>query len=687
MDLTPSPPHRGCPIAAPARRIAAALVLLAVLTCPLSAQRPASARPHLTELSLEELMEVEVTTVSKNREKLTNAPAAVFSLNAEDLQRAAVKTLPDALRLVPGMQVGRVDAHDWAISARGFADVFSNKLLVLQDGRSLYTPLFSGVFWDAQDTMLEDIERIEVIRGPGATLWGANAVNGVINILTKPASETQGGLAAITAGTDPRFSARARYGGAFDPATHFRVYAKHTQHDNSPALGGGGRASDAWRLAQTGFRIDRRQGAENLLTLQGDAYRGSENQIFILPDALPPFTRSTRSRNTFDGANLLGRWTRRSLAGRETTVQSYFDYTGRETSIFGETRRTFDLEAQQRFAARAQQITVGAGYRTTADRVENTPAVSLEPPRRRTDLWNAFVQDDIELSKSVHLILGSKFEHNDFTGWEVQPGARLLWTPDTRNTLWASAARAVRTPSRAEHDVRLRQITTTPGVSVISSGSRDFNSEILAAFEAGWRFRARDKFSIDLATFVNRYRGLRTNELSPASLFLLSRLATPTPPAPPIVLMAAQGNNLRGETYGGEIAAAAQLAAGWRLRASYSHLEIALRKAPHSTDLNAELAEGRSPKHQGYLWSQHDLSPHWRFDFIVRAVSRLPAPRIPAYAVADARLAWRPSDRTELSIAGRNLFDRRHPEFLPTTIFSPPTETARSAHLEIKYEF
>ena len=673
--------------AARVRRAATALGLLAVLASPLAAQRATSVAVRLTELSLEELMEVEVTTVSKHREKLTSAPAAVSSLNADDLQRAAAKTLPDALRLVPGMQVGRVSAHGAAISARGFADVFANKLLVLQDGRSVYTPLFSGVYWDAQDTMFEDIERIEVVRGPGGTLWGANAVNGVINILTKPASETQGGLAAVTAGTDPRISARARYGGALDRATHFRVYAKHTHHDDTHAVAGGDSADD-WRLSQTGFRVDRQNTADNTLTLQGDAYRAREDQIFILASNLPPFTRSTLSRSAFEGANLLGRWTQRSADERELMVQGYFDYTGRDTAIFGETRRTFDLEAQHRFSAPRQQITLGLGYRTTADRIKNTPDITLVPARRRIDLWNAFVQDDIELSRNTRLILGSKLEHNDFTGWEVQPGMRLLWTPDDRQTFWASAARAVRTPSRAEDDVRLRQITTIPGVSIVSSGSRNFDSEVLAAFEAGWRFHARDRFSIDLATFVNRYRGLRTSELTPGSLQLLGQLSSPVPPRPPIVLMATQANGLRGETYGGELALAAHVASGWRLRAAYSHLETALHRSSASTDGSAERAgEGRTPKHQGYLWSQHDFSARWRFDWIVRAVSRLPSLRVPRYVTADARLAWRPAERIELSISGRNLLDRHHPEFPPTTIVSPAAEVRRSGHLEMTYEF
>jgi iron complex outermembrane recepter protein len=680
-------------------RNAAAHIRCVVLICfvfgalaSVARMQPASSRSPLAALSLEQLMQVEVTTVSKHREKLTSAPAAIFSLNADDLKRSSVLTLPDALRLVPGLQVARVDSHNWAVGARGFADVFSNKLLVLRDGRSVYTPLFSGVFWDTQETILFDIEQIEVVRGPGATLWGANAVNGVINILTKPAADTQGALAGVTVGSDPHYSARVRYGGALDPSTHYRVYAKYTQHDDSPALSGG-RAQDDWNLGLTGFRVDRQTAAGAILTLQGEAFRGREKQVYVLPLATPPFVSPSASRNTFDGANLLGRLVQRSAAG-ELTVQGYFDYTGRELLILGETRRTYDIEAHYRFNAPGQEITVGSGYRSTGDHVRNTSSVTLTPSRRRTDLWNAFVQDDIAVGKAVHLIVGSKVEHNAFTGWEVQPGARLLLTPGAAHTAWASVARAVRTPSRAEDDVRIRQIGPRPGIVSELSGNRSFKSEQLTAFEAGYRFHVRERFSIDTAVFLNRYRDLRTSELAPISILslaVLSGAAPPVvglpPPTLPFTIFATAGNKLRGETYGGEVALATQLARGWRVRASYSHLDIALHRMSGSNDLTGELDEGRSPRDQGTLWSQHDFSEHWRFDGILRAVSRLSATRVPGYLALDLRIAWRPNEQCEVSLNGRNLLDRRHPEFVPATILTQPTETARSVYAEVKFGF
>ena len=678
--------------AAPLHRVVLGLVACAIVPSPAVAQRsPAAARLNLTELTLEELMEVEVTTVSKHREKLAHAPAAVFALNGEDLQRGAITTLPDALRLVPGMQVARVDAHNHAISARGFADVFANKLLVLQDGRSLYTPLFSGVFWDAQDTLLDDIERIEVVRGPGATLWGANAVNGVINILTRSAADTQGPLVAVSGGSDPRFAARVRYGGALDRHTHFRVYGKYADFDHSPGLGGRD-APDAWRRGQAGFRVDRVNAAGNILTLQGDAYQGRQDQTYTLPRATPPFVFEQPSNNRFEGANVLGRATLRPTAGGETTVQGYFDYTRRDTAIFGEARRTFDVEAHHRFSLALHEITLGAGFRASDDSVHNTPYITLVPSGRETSLWSAFVQDDIALGKKSHLILGSKFEHNDFTGWEVQPGARLLLTPADPHTLWASIARAVRTPSRAEDDVSLRQITSTPGIHALSSGNRDFDSEVLTAYEAGYRFHARDKFSVDLALFINRYTDLRTTEITAPSILALARLTAPPtpglpPPTLPLTIEATSGNNLRGQAHGGEIVVAAQIRPGWRVRASYSRLELRLRTTGRTTDVSGQFQGGRSPRHQGYFWTQHDFSKRWRFDGIVRAVDRLRSARIPGYVVLDARLAWRPAEAWEIALAGRNLLDRQHPEFVPTTIFTTPTQTPRSGFMEIKYGF
>lgn len=667
------------------------LVLALLFGCgqlTLTAQR-AGAR-KLTELSLEELMQIEVTTVSKHAEKLSAAPAAVFVLTTDDLRRSAALNLPEALRLIPGLQVARVGAHDWAISARGFGDVFANKLLVLRDGRSLYTPLFSGVFWDMQDTMLEDIERIEVVRGPGATLWGANAVNGVINVLSKSAAETQGLLTAAAAGSDPKIRGVVRYGGRIDPDTHYRVFAKYTQHAASE-LAGGGEARDAARIGLAGFRFDRRAEPSRRLTIQGEAYSGREEQVFIVPSPAPPFVGMLGGDIRLTGGNLLARSTHHHPNGAEVMAQMYFDYTSRTAPVFDNLHRTFDFELQGHIPlGNSHDLTLGGGYRTSGDRVRNTEFISLTPPRRRVHLWSAFVQDNIALQPEwLHLVLGTKLEHNDFTGVEVQPGARLVWTPRGEHTAWASVARAVRTPSRAEHDILLRQIATMPGVSLDVHGDRSMDSEALVAYEAGYRLRVRERVSFDVALFYNDYSRLRTTEIAPASLLTLLRLSNPAlpRPPPPIVISTHAANLMKGSTHGGEVAINAQVTPTWRLRTSYSLLKMDLSVVAGSTDTSAPVLEGRSPRHQATLWSQHEFGRRTTLDWIVRAVDRLPALSIPPVLELDVRLAWRPAEPWEIALVGQNLLSPHHPEFVSSNVIIPRAEVSRRMYLEVRYGY
>lgn len=679
----------GLPCCVPNYPLLRRLALMAALAgwcTALPAQAPAPRK--LTELSLEELMQVEVTTVSKHAEKLSAAPAAVFVLTNDDLRRSAALNLPQALRLVPGIQVGAVGAHDWALSARGFADVFANKLLVLRDGRSIYTPLFSGVFWDAQDTVLEDVERIEVVRGPGATLWGANAVNGVINVLSRSARDTQGLLTSVAAGTDPEVRGVVRYGGIVDPQTHYRVFAKHTRYAESELVGGGD-ARDAARMSVAGFRVDRHGNLS--LTLQGDAYTGREEQVFIVPTRTPPFVGTMAGDIRLSGGNVLARSTHVAPTGTQIVAQMYFDYTHRKSPVFDNLMRTFDFELHGRAAwGSRQEVTMGAGFRTARDSVRNTEVIALTPPRRRMDLWSAFIQDDITIHpERLHLVLGTKFEHNDFTGAEIQPGARALWTPARGQTAWASVARAVRTPSRAEDDVGLRQITSTPGVSLHVRGDRGMAAEELVAYEAGYRFRLREKVSVDAAVFYNDYARLRTTELDSTALITLMRLANPAlpPPGLPVILTARPGNGMKGSTHGGEIALNTQLTPAWRLRTSYALLLMNLSAASNSSDTSSGAIQGRSPRHQASLWSQYEIGRGWQFDCMLRHVDRLPAIHIPAVTELDLRIGWRPADRWELALVGQNLLSPHHPEFAPSSVVTPRTEVRRRAYLEIRYGY
>ena len=397
----------------------------------------------LAEISLDELVNLKVTSVSKKPENLSHAPAAITVITGEDIRRSGATTIAEALRLAPGLEVARQDSVSWAISSRGFNDIFANKLLVLVDGRSVYTPLFSGVYWDVQDTLLEDIDRIEVIRGPGAALWGANAVNGVINITTKTAKETQGGLVTGGGGTEERGFGSVRYGGKINDQSWYRVYAKYFNRDDS-AMPAGGPAGDEWDGLRGGFRVDWEHSPPNLLTLQGDIYSGTEHQRYALATPTPPYSSLQPQKIQVAGGNLLGRWTHTFNEDADLRFQTYYDRTQRELEIFKEDRDTFDLDLQLHhpFGER-QDIVWGLGYRhTDSYNLKSNFNLSFVPTDRKTEEYSALVQDEISLVRDrLRLTIGSKFEHNDYTGFEIQPSGRLLWTPHPRHSAWASISR------------------------------------------------------------------------------------------------------------------------------------------------------------------------------------------------------------------------------------------------------
>ena len=661
------------------------VLLAAVLACP---ARGADA-DRLGDLSVEQLLDLKVTSVARREEKLSQSPAAVFVITQEDIRRSGATTIPEMLRLAPGLDVARVDAHAWAIGSRGFNDVFSNKLLVLIDGRSVYTPLFSGVYWDVQDVMLEDLDRIEVIRGPGAALWGANAVNGVINIITKRAAETQGVLMTAGGGTEERAFTSFRFGGMLGTEAHYRVFGKVFGRDDSAILGGTA-AHDAWGMAHAGFRVDWTPGAE-VFTLQGDLYRGFEDEIERRLRSRSPFAMYDEFATArLAGGNALARWTHDTAGGGQVTVQSYYDRTERVSPNFSEQRDTFDVDVQHRFAWGGRQTIVwGGGYRLGTNRAGNSTDVALHPEARTTHLFNAFAQDQISLVKErLALTLGTKIEHNDFTGFEFQPSARLLWTPTAKQSVWASVSRAVRTPSQAEDDIELRQqpvlppnalYPTSPAVLTDIRGNRNFNSEELMAYELGYRVEPCARLSLDAALFYNHYRELRTLDLGNPSIDLTNN---------PARINVVAGNRLDGETYGGEISATWQTADWWKLRADYSLLFAKTHLQEGSADTRSERsAEGSSPRNQASLRSAMDLGRGVELDAALRYVDALPALRVPGYAAFDLRLGWRISDSVEVSVAGRNLFDRRHLEFTPTTIATESTEVERGVFGNITIRF
>lgn len=649
---------------------------------------PAVSSAQLTELSLEELTKVQfVTSVAKKPQRLSDAAAAIAVVGGDAITHTPTTTIPDLLREVPGLFVGSVDAHTWAISSRGFNDAFGNKLLVLLDGRSVYTPLFSGVYWDVQDTVLEDLDRIEVVRGPGATMWGANAVNGVINLTTKHSKDTQGTLVSGGGGSEDLAIATVRHGGQLGSNAYYRVYAKYNQRDSSVLQNNPEHlADDRWRVFRTGFRADWDPNPQDRLTLQGDLYTGQEDQTYSFATLTPPAYRSTVSQPTdLFGANVLGRWSRTFGVSGELRLQTYYDHSQRDQVLLDEKRDTVDVDLQHRFnLGPHQEINWGAGYRFTQDELRDSFTLTFDRARRGDQLFSLFGQDELTLVPDhLHLTGGIKLEHNDYTGFEYQPRGSLHYAPGEHHALWASVSRAVRTPSRAEHDIRIndRVYGGAPPLVVSIFGNPAYRSETVLAYEAGYRFNPAPRFSADLALFYNEYRHLRTTEQVGGPDF------DPSLPGTPLVQRVNLDNKSGGETYGAELALRYRLADWWELQGSYSALEMQLHATAGSNDADAELDEEKAPHHQFRLRSGWQLASDWRLDLIGRYVDAIADFNIPAYFELDARLAWRPRPNLEFSINGRNLLDDRHPEFWPTILGTQRTEVQRAVFGTMSYRF
>jgi len=582
---------------------------------------PASA---LSRLSLEELAQIEVSSVSKRPERLADAAAAVYVITRDDIRRAGVTSLPEALRLAPGLQVARTSSHSYAITARGFNGSNANKLLVMIDGRTVYTPLHSGVFWDMQDVLLEDVERIEVVSGPGGTLWGANAVNGVINILTRTARDTQGGLLGGHAGSHER-GAAVRYGFGLGERASLRLYAKARDVDPTVAADGSEKA-DAWRMRQVGFRADWLNGSDNL-TFQGDAHDGSA-QVPGSPD------------RDVSSANLLARWQRDLGNGAGAQLQVYCDRMRRsQPGFFTLAQDTCDIEALHRFAwGSGHDIVWGGGLRHQRDRTSGSAALFFDPANKRLNLASVFVQDTLALSERLKLTLGAKAERNSYTGVELQPNVRLAWKLDEQRLLWGAISRAVRTPSRLDRELMI----FTPAGNLLAGP--DFVSERVIAYEVGYRSQPSAQLSYSIAAFVNDYDKLRSVESAGGTNFVL-------------------GNQIEARTHGIEGWGSYRMNERWRLSMGFNRLSTRFRFAPGSVSIGSPSAGNNDPKYQVLLRSSLDLPRDIEFDLGLRAVGALPNPAVPAYVALDVRLAWSPRPGVELSIAGFDLLDRQHPEF------------------------
>ena len=633
------------------RSVQAILASFLILACPVPGYAQGALSP-LKRLSLEELMEIDVTSVSRRPERFVNAAAAIQVITGEDLRRSGVIDIIEALRLASGLTVARQNNAGGVVSARGFTSAASNKLLVLIDGRSVYTPLFSGVFWEVQDVMVSDIDRIEVIRGPGAALWGSNAVNGVIHIITKAASLTRGAFASLTTGQEEPGTATARYGGGIGTSGAYRIYAKYAYRDGQKRPDGRD-ANDPQRHGQGGFRADWSFGERRSLTLQGDAYSGR-------------FGLNDRGPIEAWGGNLLGRWSQDTGRSSRLTVQGYYDRTHRFVpQQFQEDRGTWDFELQHRAAVGGRHdVLWGGAYRYSGDETQGS-TVQFDPADRGTSLWSAFVQDEITLRPGrLWVMPGVRLEHNPFTGLETQPTIRVRLTPARRQTVWGAVSRAVRIPTRLDVDARLR---AAPGAPVVVFGSREFESENAVSGELGYRLQPHAAVSIDLATFVTRYTDLRSQERFGPGPF-------------PIRI----GNGLRGRTAGGEVTLQVQPISAARFELAYAYLSKSIRAEAGSTDVTGGSGEGNDPVHQGYFRWSIDPAPRWEFDGTLRAVGELPDPRVPAYASATFRLAWQATRHLEVALIGRDLLSAQHPEFGPPAVRD---EFERSVHARLILRF
>ena len=657
----------------------AALIVLFVLTGLVNQslaapqQDQANSEP-LKQLSLAELGNVEVTTASKEPEKIWKTSAAVFVLTQDDIRRSGATSIPDVLRLVPGVEVARINSDEWSVNIRGLGSGFSKAVLVLIDGRSVYTPLYAGVYWDVQNVLLDDVERIEVIRGPGGTIWGSNAVNGVINIITKNAKDTRGTYASTSGGNIAQNESGVRYGGAHGNNLNYRAYAMG--FGQAPEFHPGGGNYDAWQLGQAGFRTDSQLTDRDSLTVQGDLYKGNVGQQVAISYYSPPAELNVNGTQDVSGGNLLGRWRRELSNTSDVQVQAYYDRTYRIGPELGETRNTFDIDLIHHFVLKQRnEVIWGLGARwSPSDFIQTVATLNFLPHHQDDNIYSAFVQDQIAIFENrLWLTVGSKFEHNIFTGWENEPSARLLWTPTSHQTIWGAVSRAVRTPSRIDEDLQLTALAqATPPVFACICDNRQVVSETLLGYEAGYRKLVTSSFYVDLAAFHNKY-----NDLVSYGDESISIVASPPPPYTLISLSAVNG--IMGSSNGGEISPDWKVARWMDFKATYSYVSLDFEDKPtHTKTSQVSSYEGSSPHNEATAQMLFHLSKGLEFDPTYRYVGALPALAVGAYQTADARLGWHFAKEFELSVTGQNLVQPRHAEFGPVLV-------ERSAYAQITW--
>ena len=657
--------------------------VLCALACPAGWGQTPQTPKDLTKASIEDLMNMEVSSASKKEQSVSRTAAAIYVLTQEDIRRAGMTSVPELLRMVPGMDVAQINANNWAISARGFNGRFANRLLVLIDGRSLYSPDFAGVFWQIQQLMLKDIDRIEVIRGPGATLWGANAVNGVINIITKKAIDTQGAVVTVGGGMQEHGFTNVRYGASDGDRVAYRIYAGYLdrgEFQNSMGQGAG----DSWYGARGGFRSDWQLSKRDVLTVEGDAYYDSTRGQTILATFAPPFAITPLGTTTFLGGDLNGRWTHSYSSKSEVSLQIYYDGFSHDDVLTDALINTFTVDFQERLAVGSRHDFVwGAEYRFTGDSIASSNFVSFNPPSLQTHLGSAFIQDEVTLVPGrLWFTPGIRFDHAPFSGFDVEPSGRLLWSLSENQSLWASAAQAVRVPQRSEralHDITA--VFPGPGGSLTSVdlfGSPAADDQGTLDFEAGYRAQVTKTLSADLATFYDHYGDLQTTE--PGMPFSSSTPVLHT------VLPIFYANGMHGKGYGGEVSASWKPVNHWKLDVGYVFLRQVFQLNPGSQSPSSLLAAGDNPRHQFQIHSRLNLPRKAEFDTSVYYVGRLLDQSVPAYTRLDLRLGWHPRESMDLDVIGQNLLAPRRLEFLNNTGVVP-TYDPRKVFAKLTWRF
>jgi len=623
-------------------------------------------KQDISDTSLEELMSTKISTVARKPQTLSDTPAAVFVISQEDIRRSSANSIPELLRMAPGLSVARIDANKWSVTSRGYSGRFADDLLVMVDGRTVYSPLFAGTFWETLDLPLEDIERIEVIRGPSGTIWGANAANGAIHIITKHARTTQGNLVTSGGGSEERGFATLRHGGKIGENFYYRLFTKGFTRDNSFSPNG---VNDSWRMGTVGFRADWDINGNNAVTFQGQYYGGKagQNTAFINP-AMPDLSITRPEDANLAGGHALVRWQRNSGERANTALQIYYDRTHRDELTFRETRQTVDVDFQQRFPLQIpfipiqQDIVWGGGYRWSIDHLGMGLPIAFDPARRNLQTGNVFAQTDIPLVEDrLKLTAGIKFLDNTYSHGNFLPNFRLLWTPDAKQSIWASATRSIRLPSRFERDGNQLIRNGAEFIRLISNPH--LLAETLWGFETGYRRQLTKDLSVDIAGFFNDYNHSSSeSEVAPATIQILDQRHT--------------------HIFGFEVYGQWNAFDRLRFMPSYSHLQVRNR-----VPLGQEAESGGDPKHQFTLRTQVDLMKNVEFDAFFRHINQLPGLGIASYQTLDLRLAWKPRSNMEVSVIGQNLLQSHHMEFAPEVIQTMPVQIQRGVFGRFTWRF